>query len=137
MAMGFDDVQAALGERVTRLHIRNCGTSTVTLPVMPELEQSSAEGNPVAVIWRPYDPKAAPKRLAPQQYSGWELSWRTNGNCEQRGARRLVATVGTATGVLEGCLDLGDYHALTDETSTGPHGSDATPAPEGTVRLLD
>lgn len=137
IAMGFDDVQAALGARVTRLMIRNCGTSTLTLPVMPKLQQATEVGKSVPVAWRPYDSRTASRRLAPGKVSGWELSWHTNGDCEHRGARRLVATVGTTTAVMEGCLDLGDAHALTDESSTGPDGSDAIPIPQGTVRFLD
>ncbi|WCC81020.1 hypothetical protein O6R08_03105 [Cutibacterium equinum] len=135
--MGFGGVEAALGSRVTWLTIRNCSHSTITLPVMPTLRQSSEAGVVVPVTWKPYDPKVAPKRLAPGQLSNWELSWHTNGNCRHRGARRLVATVGTTTAALEGCLDLGGSYALTDESSTGPDGSDAVPAAEGTVRLLD
>lgn len=137
LAMGFGDVEEALGARVARLMIRNCGTSTTTVPVMPKLQQSSESGVPVSVTWKPYDPKATPKRLAPGGFSGWELSWHSNGDCEHRGARRLVATEGTTTAALEGCLDLGGSYALTGESSTGPDGSDAVPTPEAAVRLLD
>lgn len=137
VAMGFDDVGAALGARVTRLMIRNCGTSTMSLPAMPKLQQVTETGEFVPVAWKLGDSKSIPRRLAPGKVSGWELSWHSNGDCEHRGARRLAATVGTTTAILEGCLDLGDVHALTDESSTGPNGSDAIPIPQGTVRFLD
>ncbi|MSS46637.1 DUF4232 domain-containing protein [Cutibacterium sp. WCA-380-WT-3A] len=135
--MGFSDVMAATGARVTRLTIRNCGPSVMVLPVMPQLHQTTEAGKGVPVVWKPYDSAAKPRRLAPGKVTSWELSWRTNGDCEHRGARRLEAKVAAATAILAGCLDLGDSHALTDEASTGPNGSDALPVPEATVRWLD
>ena len=136
-AMAFSDVDAALGARITVLTIRNCGSSVMILPVMPQLRQITEAGARVPVAWQPYDPKARSKRLAPGKVTSWELSWHSNGDCEHRGAWRLEAKVGTTTAMLVGCLDLGSSYALTGESSTGPGGSDAVPVPEAAVRWTD
>ena len=62
--MAFSDVDAALGARITVLTIRNCGSSVMILPVMPQLRQITEAGARVPVAWQPYDPKARSKPVS-------------------------------------------------------------------------
>lgn len=134
LALGFSGFGAAAGSRGVTLEVLNCTRSAVTVPAMPTLDQASASGARVPVVWGLSDRSAKSRRLAPGASTSWLLEWHTNGDCEHRGARTLTARVGRSTATLTGCLDLGGAWALTSESSTSPGGGDATPVPEATVR---
>lgn len=115
LARRLSPIDAALGARHLFLEIGNCGTEPLPLDEV-HFTGLDADGSGGELSLEVLGDAPV---LAPGEWTGLTLDWRTNGRCE-RGAQRLVLHAGeAAVDVSSECMQLGgEYAAERDATLT-------------------